>query len=360
MWPQPKPPYDVEAPAAVNSISMAATETTCKQAWPTDTDTLMDNHVDQQQNIPNGIAHKPAYKILDLEIDKLDDILWGACRNPITLYNYFEVPEYLRVNPYIHHGYRALLPFGSCIHSLFTWNNESMNIWSHLVGFFIFFVLMIWDNALWIPQSHGSSSDHFIISVTLLCYQFCMLCSAGYHLFLCHSEQAARRWFALDLTGISIGLLGCYLPAIHYAYFCLSMWYSIYFMVIIGLFAVVLYWQTQPRFAADHFQRSRVMMFCGLTAYGIVPVLHWVYLNGGFSTEIVQIFTPKVAVMYLICVVAFFFYFTRFPEVCCPGRFDYIGCSHQWWHILIAVAFFWWHHTGQQLLLHQVKQPCLS
>ena len=46
-----------------------------------------------------------------------------------------------------------------------------MNIWSHLVGFIVFFFLMIWDNTLWIPRSRGTSSDHFIISLTLLCYQ---------------------------------------------------------------------------------------------------------------------------------------------------------------------------------------------
>ena len=74
------------------------------------------------------------------------------------------------------------------------------------------------------------------------------------------------------------------------------MWYKVYFVVIGALFAVVLYWQTQPRFAADHFQRSRMMMFCGLTAYGVIPVLHWIYLNGGFSSEIVQ-----VGVEYLWC-----------------------------------------------------------
>ncbi|KAK2169587.1 hypothetical protein NP493_1183g00005 [Ridgeia piscesae] len=343
MWPQPKPACDVEAPPTMNTSSMAATETTGETDWSANNGVSLNNHVSEQHKIPNGNARRPVYTFLDLEIDKLEDIVRGACTKPIALYSYFEVPEYLRVNPYIHHGYRALLPFGSCLQSLFVWSNESMNIWSHLVGFIIFFFLMIWDNTLWIPQSRGTASDHFIISVTLLCYQFCMLCSAGYHLFLCHSEQA--------LPDGGLHLISLASP---------STWYSVYFVVIAGLFAGVLYSQTHPRFAADHFQKSRVFMFCGLTAYGIIPVLHWVYLNGGFSTEIVQIFTPKVAVMYLICVIAFFFYFTRFPEVCCPGRFDYVGCSHQMWHILIVVAFVWWHHTGQQLLLHQVSKPCLG
>lgn len=56
--------------------------------------------------------------------------------------------------------------------------------------------------------------------VGLLCYQACMLLSAGFHVFFCHSEKAYKRWFAMDLAGISIGLFGCYLPAVHLAFYC--------------------------------------------------------------------------------------------------------------------------------------------
>jgi len=52
--------------------------------------------------------------------------------------------------------------------------------------------------------------------------QFCMLCSTGYHVFRCHSEEANLQWLALDMTGISVGILGCYLPAIHFGFYCLS------------------------------------------------------------------------------------------------------------------------------------------
>lgn len=48
-----------------------------------------------------------------------------------------------------------------------------------------------------------------------------MLCSVGYHLFSCHrSEKTSRRWLALDYAGISVGILGCYVPGIFYAFYC--------------------------------------------------------------------------------------------------------------------------------------------
>lgn len=53
------------------------------------------------------------------------------------------------------------------------------------------------------------------------CAQVCMLCSVGYHLFCCHrSEKTSRRWLALDYAGISVGILGCYVPGVFYAFYC--------------------------------------------------------------------------------------------------------------------------------------------
>lgn len=51
--------------------------------------------------------------------------------------------------------------------------------------------------------------------------QLCLLCSVGYHLFCCHrSEKTSRRWMALDYTGVSIGILGCYVPGVFYTFYC--------------------------------------------------------------------------------------------------------------------------------------------
>lgn len=63
---------------------------------------------------------------------------------------------------------------------------------------------------------------HYIITYNYIVFQFCMLCSAGYHMFGCHSERASKRWLAVDLAGILVGVIGCYLPAVHYAFYCLS------------------------------------------------------------------------------------------------------------------------------------------
>jgi len=60
------------------------------------------------------------------------------------------------------------------------------------------------------------------LHVGFVSVQFCMFCSTGYHIFRCHSERSHIQWLALDMTGISVGILGCYLPAIHYGFYCRS------------------------------------------------------------------------------------------------------------------------------------------
>uniref|UniRef100_A0A8I3NXH7 Progestin and adipoQ receptor family member 3 n=1 Tax=Canis lupus familiaris TaxID=9615 RepID=A0A8I3NXH7_CANLF len=139
----------------------------------------------------------------------------------IRLYTYEQIPVSLKDNPYITDGYRAYLPSRLCIKSLFILSNETVNIWSHLLGFFLFFTLGIYDMTSVLPSASASREDFVICSICLFCFQVCMLCSVGYHLFSCHrSEKTCRRWMALDYAGISIGILGCYVSGVFYAFYC--------------------------------------------------------------------------------------------------------------------------------------------
>uniref|UniRef100_A0A674GNR6 Progestin and adipoQ receptor family member 3 n=1 Tax=Taeniopygia guttata TaxID=59729 RepID=A0A674GNR6_TAEGU len=140
----------------------------------------------------------------------------------IRLYTYEQIPVFLKDNPYITDGYRAYLPSRLCIKSLFILSNETVNIWSHLLGFLLFFTLGIYDLTAVLPAAGASREDFVICSVCLFCFQVCMLCSVGYHLFCCHrSEKTSRRWMALDYAGISIGILGCYVSGVFYAFYCI-------------------------------------------------------------------------------------------------------------------------------------------
>ena len=88
------------------------------------------------------------------------------------------------------------------------------------------------------------------------------------------------------------------------------------------------------------------MLYSAFVFAGVVPVLHWVIHNGGFSDPLVlvstvviltfiisfsfylsivehlflQFFMPKIIVMYIITFIGGFFYVSKFPEKILPGE----------------------------------------
>jgi len=61
------------------------------------------------------------------------------------LYTFGMIPDFLQSNPYIRTGYRHGLTVRECFVSLFYLNNESVNIWSHLIGAGIFIYFFFRD-----------------------------------------------------------------------------------------------------------------------------------------------------------------------------------------------------------------------
>ncbi|XP_030197241.1 progestin and adipoQ receptor family member 3 isoform X3 [Gadus morhua] len=239
----------------------------------------------------------------------------------IRLYTYEQIPQFLKENPFITDGYRAHLPSKLCLKSIFMLSNETVNIWTHLLGFLLFFTLGVNDLAYVLPSADASHEDYLIYAAGLFCFQVCMLCSVGYHLFSCHrNERTCRRWLALDYAGISVGILGCYVPGIYYAFFCNTFWRQLYLMMILSLILAVFCAQVHPRYLSNDWRRLRTAIFCAVAGGSIVPAFHWVWLNGGLRTDAVELFLPRIMVMYLIAGAAFLFYVTKVPERYFPGQ----------------------------------------
>ncbi|KAM7391091.1 hypothetical protein PAMP_021807 [Pampus punctatissimus] len=361
----------------------------------------------------------------------------------IRLYTYEQIPGFLRENPYITDGYRAYLPSRLCIKSLFILSNETVNIWSHLLGFLLFFCLGVYNMASVLPAFGASREDYVIYCIGLFCFQLCMLCSVGYHLFCCHrSEKTSRRWMALDYAGISIGILGCYVPGVFYTFYCnnclaalltlrfpphigsaelfcpqnateicsssnqmaaftersvtpvphhmtiaslgavsakaatsppllpptssslprlgLRFWYwrQVYLVTVLAMILAVFFAQIHPHYLSKQWKQLRSLIFCSVAGYGLIPTVHWICITGGFSSELVQAFVPRVLGMYLIAALALIFYVSKVPERYFPGQLNYLGSSHQVWHLLLVLMFYWWHQSSCLIMAYRHSQPC--
>lgn len=277
--------------------------------------------------------------------------------NLIILYNYHEAPPFLHGNPYVKSGYRGYLPPLMCLRSLFMKTNETMNIWIHLLPGLYYFFKYASDASMINKFNDTHWGDHISFISMVMCIQICMFASACYHMFNCNSQKACYHLLNVDCLGIGIGLSGCVFPVLYYAFKCYPDLRNNYLAVLAVVFGVGLYFISRPEFGSKSWTMFRIMTYTAVAASGILPTTHWVLLHG-IDSEIVALFVPRIMMLYILAGVGCFFYLTRFPESLWPGKFDFLGHSHQWWHVCSAMIFVVGHHTMTVLFLFLQEHGC--
>lgn len=278
-------------------------------------------------------------------------------RSLIHLFPYEEAPRQLRGNPHITAGYRCYLSAKQCLRSMFVLSNELVNIWTHLGMALAWIFLLLYDQLVSLPSAGAGLSDHFVHLTYVLCVQICMISSAGYHTFNSHTlENVCLRWYAVDLAGIVTGVLGCYIPGLHYAFYCFPMIKFLYLMSVAALIIISILLVTHPCYLTETWTKYRMAHLITLVLYGIVPSIHWVFLSDFIE---IKLFLPKVLTLYLILAVAFSFYLSQCPERCFPGKFNLIGQSHNLWHVLTAFSFVYWRQVALNIMLYRIQNDCL-
>ncbi|KAI6667927.1 hypothetical protein NL676_007098 [Syzygium grande] len=68
-----------------------------------------------------------------------------------ALVSFRELPEYTKDSEFILRHYRANRPLPEAALSLFRWHNETLNVWTHLIGFLVFLGLTV-ANFVDVPQ----------------------------------------------------------------------------------------------------------------------------------------------------------------------------------------------------------------
>lgn len=69
---------------------------------------------------------------------------------------------------------------------------------------------------------------------------------------------------------------------------------------------------------------------------------------------------PRVIGMYVISGIAFAIYLLKIPERWCAGKFDFIGHSHQWWHLFVVLALYYWHNSGMMYVQYRMNHGCAN
>jgi adiponectin receptor len=270
---------------------------------------------------------------------------------------YFEdLPLPWRVNQYIHSGYRFRHTFHGCIRSIFSLSNESFNIWSHLLGLYLVFAQwMDTEQRLTarLEYHERTAADKLVHTSFTVASVIALLCSVSWHTMCCHSQEWVFDAFdTADLMGITVLVSVASLMLDYTLFYCDEFWRRFYCSLtgILALGAIVS--MATPTLRHPDMSWLRVSFFLGIGFSSVAPVIQ-LTCTLGFSRTLSWYWPMmEVWVPILIGAVA---YGTKTPESIWPGKFDYIGSSHNIWHVTSLVAILNGHSVMERLYMGAVE-----
>ena len=257
------------------------------------------------------------------------------------------LPLWLRDNEFLRNNHRPpMYSFRGCIKSMFRVHTETINIWTHFLGFVFFAVVTL---SIYCFQDYFAqlfqegvtiSSLPWQEQVALNCFfagaMICLLFSSFFHTFSNHSEKVYYVFSRLDYSGIAILIMGSCVPAFYYCFYCklVSQVVHISLITILGLACVTFSLWNQFSLPKYRFLRFAVFVLLGL--YGVVPTIQ-VWIQEGVTNDNYPALLG-LGVMAFLYLAGAWVYVLRIPERFVPGWFDVWASSHQLFHVCVVAA----------------------
>lgn len=232
--------------------------------------------------------------------------------------HYYQLPFPWRENKYIIQGYRFYNSNTKLFLSIFNFygmHNETMNIWTHLVGAIYLSYLSYFDfpNSFIFTNPLIPKATRYIIYIFLFAGIKCMVASVFWHTFNGTTSLRLRPKFCcVDYTGITLLISASIITAEFVTLFDYPkvMLFYMTLSTIAGMCGLYLNWS--PKFDSPEARPLRIKFFILLAAVGGLAFSHLIYLES--IAHAVRLFTPltnKSVIWYLVGV---FFYGSFIPE----------------------------------------------
>eukprot|EP00124_Ichthyophonus_hoferi_P001037 Ihof_evm18s46 gene=Ihof_evmTU18s46 len=216
--------------------------------------------------------------------------------------------------PHILDGYPNLKSTLDCFRSWFWIHNETVNIWTHMIGFFMM-IYLLFLTADEMGRKDYPIEDRVAFMIFFICASLCFGFSIFYHTFKCYKYSIYRLAVTMDYVGIFIMICGSFISGLHFEFYCDPLWRTIYqvgitVVCVVGMSMAFLASFDNP--ASDMF---RVKLYSFIVGFSAVPFLHITFLLDASRTI-------KWGVLILIYGCGALAYLSKFPESLFPGKFD--------------------------------------
>ncbi|OQD68869.1 hypothetical protein PENDEC_c030G06839 [Penicillium decumbens] len=261
------------------------------------------------------------------------------------LITYSELPDPWRVNPHILKGYRFTESKIECLHSIFAFSNEMVNIWSHVIGLLVVLAIAFYFYPLHTNFHLSSKTDIMIAAVFFFAACKCLVCSTLWHTMNSIASQSLMERFAcVDYTGISLLVAASIVTTEYTAFYCepVSRWTYILLTMSLGIGGIILPWH--PTFNRHDMAWARVGFFVTLALTGFAPLAQLSYTR---SFQWCLYFYAPVMKSIMVYFVGACVYASKVPERWKPGLFDYFGGSHNIWHLAVLGGILF-HYCAMQ------------
>ncbi|KAL8811281.1 MAG: hypothetical protein Q9200_001916 [Gallowayella weberi] len=199
-----------------------------------------------------------------------------------TLLSYHELQPWQQDNRFIHTHYRpASFSYSRSWKSIAKLHNQSINIWTHLIGALFFALCACWFHSQ-LAQRYNSASqtDIFVFDVFFLGSILCLGFSAAFHTLSNHSAEVEKSWLLFDMIGILCLTTSSFFPGVFYGFYCEPDVVRTYWSMIVFLGAVCTALLTVPGFQTVKWKHFRTAMFLAVGLSGVLPMSHAVRLFG--------------------------------------------------------------------------------
>lgn len=322
----------------------------------------------------------------DALLSKLGMQAWGKVKKKevekkqYRLVDYHACPDYLKDNEFILSHYRADFSYSQALSSLFKWHNETVNIWTHLLGFVLFLVLTLLAAyelghlptfSRCVQGLRFNLSEHCLLEsmkkdvssmmapmmkratrwpffVFMGGSMFCLLASTICHLFTCHSKPLAIFLMRVDYAGIATMIATSFFPPIYYVFQCEPIWQWIYLSTISSMGIITVGVLFAPALQDSKYRTFRALLFMSMGVSGLIPAIHGLMSNWNEPLRPILVL-QEIGMAGCYCV-GTMIYVVRVPERWKPGVFDLGGHSHNIFHVLVMGGAYF-HYRAALLFL---------